>query len=174
MEILHLKVRKFATKVASRQNSVNYVPSKKSNHELCESHEYDMLVELRVKLHIRKIARWVKHYTMYMYKKEHSVKNYTQGTFFHVPCGKCLHNQRLWWFWQMWGLRFIAYQIGPHLIGRSHQKPKWGIKDLIQPRWHFETSVAQREKMILYSCMKMAYHHHSLTVMRTFWVKGFK
>ena len=44
VEILHLKVRKFATKVALRQNSVN------SNHELCEN--FDTYVELQVKSHI--------------------------------------------------------------------------------------------------------------------------
>ena len=31
------------------------------------------------------IARWAKHYTMC--KIAHSVKNYTQSTFFFVPCG---------------------------------------------------------------------------------------
>ena len=83
VEILHLKVCKFATKVTSRQNRVNYYPRTQimncvrimiymlnceSNYTLC------------------KIARWVKHYTMC--KIAHSVKNYTQSTFFHVPCGK--------------------------------------------------------------------------------------
>ena len=83
LEILHLKVRKFATKVASRQNSINYhsktqimncvkimicILNRKSNYTMC------------------KIARWVKHYTMC--KIVHSVKNYTQSTFFHLPCGQ--------------------------------------------------------------------------------------
>ena len=83
VEILHSKVRKFATKVASRQNSVNYHPRTEiincvkimicmlnceSNYTLC------------------KIARCVKHYTMC--KIAHHVKDYTQSTFFRVPCGK--------------------------------------------------------------------------------------
>ena len=83
MEILHLKVRKSATKVASRQNSINYhsktqimncvkimicILNRKSNYTMC------------------KIARWVKHYTMC--KIVHSVKKFTQSTLFHVLCGK--------------------------------------------------------------------------------------
>ena len=36
VKILHLKVRKFATKVASRQNSVNYHSGTQIMNELCE------------------------------------------------------------------------------------------------------------------------------------------
>ena len=76
-------MRKFATKVASRQNIVDYPPRTQimnrvkivinmlnweSNYTLC------------------KIAIWVKHFTMC--KIAHSVKDYTQRTFFHVTCGK--------------------------------------------------------------------------------------
>ena len=68
VEILHLKARKFGTKVASRQNSVNY--------------------HLRTQItnSVKIMLNWVKHYTMC--KIAHSVKNYTENTFFHVPCGK--------------------------------------------------------------------------------------
>ena len=49
MEILHLKARKFETKVASRQNSVNYHP----RTQIMNCVKIMILyVELRVKLHI--------------------------------------------------------------------------------------------------------------------------
>ena len=83
LEILHLKVRKFPTKIASRQKSKQRkLPFKNSNDELCEN--YDMHCESNYTL--CKISRWVKPYTIC--KIANSVKNYTQSSFFHVPCGK--------------------------------------------------------------------------------------
>ena len=72
VEILHLKARKFGTKVASRQNSVNY--------------HLRTQITNSVKIMIC-MLNWVKHYTMC--KIAHSVQNYTPSTIFHAPCGKC-------------------------------------------------------------------------------------
>ena len=45
MKLLHLKKRKFASKVVSRQK--RKLPSKDSNHDLCEN--YDMHVASQIK-----------------------------------------------------------------------------------------------------------------------------
>ena len=69
LEILHLKVRILASRVASRQNSANYHP--KTQIMICVKTMICML-NCESNYTLCKIARWVKHYTMC--KISHSVK----------------------------------------------------------------------------------------------------
>ena len=106
VEILQLKVHKFATKVALQQNSVHYHTSTQIRNFVkimicmlnCESNYTSC-----------KIARCVKHYTMC--NIAHSVKKITlKALSFMYPVenftldSKLLHNQRFWWFRQIRGV----------------------------------------------------------------------
>ena len=104
VEILHLKVHKFATKVVLRQISINYHPRTQIMKILmctlnCESNYT-----------LRKMARWVKHYTMckiaefitfFLSLKALSFKSPVEN---FILDSKLLHNQQLRWLWQMWGV----------------------------------------------------------------------
>ena len=82
VEILHLEVRKFATKFSSRQNSVHYHP----RTQIMNCENYECMLNCHTNYKLFKIARWVKYYTMC--KIANTVQNYTQSAFFHIPRGK--------------------------------------------------------------------------------------
>ena len=86
LEILHLKVRKFGTKVASRQNSVNFYPGANE----CK------IVHC---VNVHPVCRM----TTCVYFKELSftdtLENFTPDWIF-------LHSQRLCWLWQISGMAF--------------------------------------------------------------------
>ena len=101
MEILHLKARKFGTKVASRQNSVNYHP--RINH--CVKLQGGWNTKPCVRLHtLYKI-------TLKALSFMYPVENFTLDS-------KLLRNQRLWWLWQIWGVCLLPlcmnYKISRH------------------------------------------------------------
>ena len=85
LEILHSKVRKFATKIASRQNSVN-LRQKLPCDKNCVNHHHTAEIDtMCVKLHtVWKITHCVYNYTLSV--KLHAECKITQSVKLHAEC----------------------------------------------------------------------------------------
>ena len=123
LEILHSKVRKFATKIASRQNSVN-LRQKLPCDKNCVNHHHTAEIDtMCVKLHtVWKITHCVYNYTLSVKlhaecKITHCVKNYTLCVKLHTECKKthCVENYTLsvklhtvWKIYTVWNFALIV------------------------------------------------------------------
>ena len=108
LKILHSKVRKFATKIASRQNSVNLRQKLPCNKNCVNHHHTAEIDTMCVKLHtVWKITHCVYNYTLSVKLhaeckitqsvKLHRVQNYMLSVKLHTKCKitHCVENYKL-------------------------------------------------------------------------------